>query len=65
MYLQNYWNAKPFVAVSCRLSFKNEGRLVLLHAVDDTEARLLLQLPEHLMANLSGHFLRERLFGLH
>jgi hypothetical protein len=32
---------------------------------DTAGTSVLLQVPEHLMADITGQFIRERLFGLH
>jgi hypothetical protein len=53
-----------FDAVSCRVNFQNTGRLVLLTFETDN-TRLWLRVPEPIMADITGQFLRERLFGLH
>jgi hypothetical protein len=51
-------------AISCRVTFQTHGRLVLLTFESDG-ARLWARIPEHIMADIAGQFLRQRLFGLH
>jgi hypothetical protein len=53
-----------FQAVSCRVSFEPQKRIVLL-SLDSAEGPAWVNIPEHLMADITGQFLRERLFGLH
>lgn len=61
MYIKN----APFVVVECRASFENDSRLVILDIEDDMGGRLQVRVPEHLMACVTGQFIKERLFGLH
>jgi len=65
MYLKNNAADEPFVATSCSTSFENDCRIVVLRVFDDKGFALTLRVPEHLMASVTGQFLRERLFGLH
>jgi len=51
-------------AISCSVTFQTHGRLVLLTFENDS-ARLWVRIPEHVMAEITGQFLRKRLFGLH
>lgn len=53
-----------FDAVSCRVNFQTSERLVLLTFESDN-ARVWLRVAEPIMADITGQFLRERLFGLH
>jgi hypothetical protein len=56
---------RPFIASACDTSFDNDCRMVVLDVYSDCGARLRLKVPEGLMATVTGHFLRDRLFGLH
>ena len=56
---------KPFVACACDTSFDTDCREVILDVYSECGGRLRLRVPEGLMASVTGHFLRERLFGLH
>jgi hypothetical protein len=53
-----------FQAVTCRVTFETQGRIVLL-SLHGAEGQAWVSIPEHLMADITGQFLRERLFGLH
>lgn len=55
----------PITAAACNTSFENDSRIVILDIVDDLGARIQVRVPECLMASITGHFMRERLFGLH
>lgn len=55
----------PFVGVECKTKFENDSREVVLEIQDDLGNWLQIRLPEHLMADMAGCFIRERLFGLH
>lgn len=52
-------------ARKCGVSFHTEGRLVILRFETDYGPPLVIQITEAAMADVTGHFLRERLFGLH
>ena len=65
MYLPNEKEQLPFVAVSCVTTFDNDNRVVVLNIYDDLGLQLTIRVPEGLMADVTGQFLRERLFGLH
>ena len=56
---------RPFEACACDTSFDNDCRMVVLDIYGECGGRLRLRVPEGLMAAMTGHFLRERLFGLH
>ena len=53
-----------FQATECNISFQNSDRQVLLLFVGE-RGRFWVRFPEHMMAGIAGHFMRERLFGLH
>ena len=60
-----YTKNAPFVAVDCKTSFETDGRMVVLEITDHFGAVIQVKVPECLMASVTGHFMRERLFGLH
>jgi hypothetical protein len=53
-----------FDVVSCRVNFQTEHRLVIL-TFDTDSARVWMRVGEPIMADITGQFLRTRLFGLH
>ncbi len=65
MYIKNEKPGQPFTAASCTTSFDNDCRMVILDIYDDLGIAHQVRVPEGLMATMTGHFLRERLFGLH
>lgn len=50
--------------ITCSIQFQNAERLVLLKFEADAGS-LYVRIPEYVMADLTGRFVRERLFGLH
>lgn len=62
---RGYNAGQPFVACACEASFDNICGVVILDVYNKAGARFQLRVPEGLMASMTGHFLRERLFGLH
>ncbi len=55
-----------FVATTGTINFQNNSRTVLLNFENEEPiAPLQVLVSEAIMANLTGHFLRQRLFGLH
>ncbi len=55
----------PLTVESCGVSFHNDTRMVLLDIRDHRKIEVILRMPEYMMADVVGHFMRERLFGLH
>jgi len=53
-----------FQAVACQLTFDTRNRVVLL-TISSEDGRTWINMPESLMANVTGQFIRQRLFGLH
>lgn len=56
---------RPFDAFACNTTFDSDCRVVILDVYNAAGTRFQLRVPEGLMASMTGHFLRERLFGLH
>lgn len=53
-----------FEAASCQISFEKHGRFVFL-TFEDAMSKLIVRATEADVANITGRFLKERLFGLH
>lgn len=49
----------------CELGFHNNSRTVLLNFSEGGVVRVSLRVPDHIMAQVTGHFIKVRLFGLH
>jgi hypothetical protein len=59
------FRAKAIInATSCLVEFRTEGRQVVL-TFDNDAVQFSVQVSESMMADVTGHFLRKRLFGLH
>lgn len=59
-----YARNSVFEAVSCQINFEKHGRYVFF-TFEDTMRKLIVRATEADVANITGRFLKERLFGLH
>lgn len=59
-----YARKSVFEATSCRVNFEKHGRYVFF-TFEDALRRLIVRATEADVADITGRFLKERLFGLH